>query len=271
MNTPSAAARVRFDQTARCRRSCTSTLFHPLDDHYGLAPLEAARSRGRHAQRRGELEQGAARQCGAALRRAGLRRARGSVLTEEQFERLKRELEEALPGAAQCRPAAAARRRARLEAIRCRPKDMDFIEAKHAAAREIALAFGVPPMLLGIPGDNTYSNYQEANRVFCAARCCRWPTHRLRADHWLTPAFGDGLRLRPTPTMCRRWRRPRRVLGADQQGSIPDRQREARRDRLRAGPGRRQARVRVPPANSLSSPSPGGGGWPRMNGSSRVG
>ena len=46
------------------------------------------------------------------------------------------------------------------------PKDMDFIEAKHVAAREIALALGVPPMLLGIPGDNTYSNYQEANRTF---------------------------------------------------------------------------------------------------------
>ena len=46
------------------------------------------------------------------------------------------------------------------------PKDMDFIEAKHVAAREIALALGVPPMLLGIPGDNTYSNYQEATRTF---------------------------------------------------------------------------------------------------------
>ena len=46
------------------------------------------------------------------------------------------------------------------------PKDMDFIEAKHGAARDIALAFGVPPMLLGIPGDNTYANYQEANRAF---------------------------------------------------------------------------------------------------------
>ena len=43
---------------------------------------------------------------------------------------------------------------------------MDFVEAKNAAAREIALALGVPPMLLGIPGDNTYSNYQEAQRAF---------------------------------------------------------------------------------------------------------
>ena len=33
-------------------------------------------------------------------------------------------------------------------------------------AREIGLAFGVPPMLLGIPGDNTYANYAEANRTF---------------------------------------------------------------------------------------------------------
>ena len=46
------------------------------------------------------------------------------------------------------------------------PKDMDFINSKNNAAREIALAFGVPPMLLGIPGDNTFSNYAEANRVF---------------------------------------------------------------------------------------------------------
>jgi phage portal protein BeeE len=45
------------------------------------------------------------------------------------------------------------------------PKDMDFLEAKHTAGREIALAFGVPPMLLGIPGDSPYSNDREANRA----------------------------------------------------------------------------------------------------------
>ena len=40
------------------------------------------------------------------------------------------------------------------------------MEARNGAARDIALAFGVPPMLLGIPGDNTYANYSEANRAF---------------------------------------------------------------------------------------------------------
>ena len=45
------------------------------------------------------------------------------------------------------------------------PSDMDFATLKAAAARDIALAFGVPPMLLGLPGDTTYSNYREANRA----------------------------------------------------------------------------------------------------------
>ena len=45
------------------------------------------------------------------------------------------------------------------------PADMDFATLKSAAARDIALAFGVPPMLLGLPGDNTYANYREASRA----------------------------------------------------------------------------------------------------------
>ena len=47
-------------------------LFHPLDDHYGLCPLEAAAAAIDIHNAAGALEQGAARQFGAALRRAGL-------------------------------------------------------------------------------------------------------------------------------------------------------------------------------------------------------
>ena len=42
------------------------------------------------------------------------------------------------------------------------PAEMDWLESNRETARRIAMAFGVPSMLLGIPGDNTYSNYQEA-------------------------------------------------------------------------------------------------------------
>ena len=80
------------------------------------------------------------------------------------------------------------------------PKDMDFISAKHVAAREVALALGVPPMLLGIPGDNTYSNYAEANRSFWRQTILPLVTRTAKAiSGWLGPAFdeGDSLELRP--------------------------------------------------------------------------
>ena len=45
------------------------------------------------------------------------------------------------------------------------PADMDFVALKEAAARDIALAFGVPPVLVGLPGDSTYANAREAGRA----------------------------------------------------------------------------------------------------------
>jgi hypothetical protein len=78
------------------------------------------------------------------------------------------------------------------------PKDMDFVEAKHIAAREIALSFGVPPMLLGIPGDNTYSNYAEANRAFYRQTVVPLISRIASAlGNWLGESFGESLRLAP--------------------------------------------------------------------------
>jgi HK97 family phage portal protein len=75
---------------------------------------------------------------------------------------------------------------------------MDFIEARNAAARDIALAFGVPPMLLGIPGDNTYSNLVEANRALWRQTIIPLVRRVAAAlGHWLGPAFGGGFELVP--------------------------------------------------------------------------
>ena len=75
---------------------------------------------------------------------------------------------------------------------------MDFVEAKAAAPREIALAFGVPPLLLGLPGDSTHANYAEANRAFYRQTVV--PLARRTGEalaHWLSPAFGAALTLEP--------------------------------------------------------------------------
>src|SRR5437764_187668 len=120
----------------------------------------------------------------------------GAVLSDNQFERLKRELEDNYQGAVNAGRPLLLEGGLDWKAMSLSPKDMEFLEAKHTAAREIALAFGVPPMLLGIPGDNTFSNYQEANRVFFRATVLPFANRiGCALAQWLAPAFGADLRL----------------------------------------------------------------------------
>lgn len=78
------------------------------------------------------------------------------------------------------------------------PADMDFINAKHIAAREIALAFGVPPQLLGISGDATYANYREANQAFWRHTIVPLVTKSAQAmTNWLGGLYGAPVRLAP--------------------------------------------------------------------------
>src|SRR3954468_8798301 len=187
---------VRFDQGAPVPPILHLTAFHPLDDHYGLAPLEAAAvavdTHNSAARWNKALLDNSARPSGALVY-AG---PEGSLLSDGQFDRLKRELEETYEGTANAGRPLLLEGGLDWKAMSLSPKDMDFLEAKHTAAREIALAFGVPPMLLGIPGDNTFSNYQEANRVFW--RQTVLPVAQrvgCALAQWLAPAFGADLRL----------------------------------------------------------------------------
>lgn len=78
------------------------------------------------------------------------------------------------------------------------PSDMEFQKTKESAAREIAVAFGVPPMLLGIPGDATYANYQEANRAFYRLTVLPLATRVAAAlGAWLSEFNGDAVELKP--------------------------------------------------------------------------
>lgn len=78
------------------------------------------------------------------------------------------------------------------------PSDMEFQKTKEAAARDIAIAFGVPPMLMGIPGDATYANYQEANRAFFRLTVLPLATRVTAAlGQWLSSFTGEQIELRP--------------------------------------------------------------------------
>lgn len=139
--------------------------FHPLDDHYGLGCLGAASGaiaiHNAAAKWNKALLDNAARPSGALLYETG----DGATLTGDQFERLKSEMESAFAGAANAGRPMLLEGGLKWQAMSLTPADMDFVGLKAGAAREIALAFGVPPMLMGLPGDNSYANYREANRA----------------------------------------------------------------------------------------------------------
>lgn len=138
---------------------------HPLDDHYGLGCLGSASGaiaiHNVAAKWNKALLDNAARPSGALLYEP----SEGGVMAAEQFDRLKGELEASFQGAGNAGRPMLLEGGLTWQAMSMTPADMDFAGLKAAAAREIALAFGVPPMLLGLPGDATYANYREANKA----------------------------------------------------------------------------------------------------------
>jgi HK97 family phage portal protein len=146
---------------------CHIKTFHPHDDHYGLAPLQAAATaidvHNAAARWSKALLDNAARPSGAIVYRG----ADGAgAMSDDQFTRLQEELETHHQGARNAGRPMLLEGGLDWKPMGFSPSDMEFQKTKEAAARDIALAFGVPPMLLGIPGDATYANYAEANRAF---------------------------------------------------------------------------------------------------------
>ncbi|MXN65712.1 phage portal protein [Stappia sp. GBMRC 2046] len=175
-------------------------VFHPLSDHYGFAPIEAAQMsldiHNAASVWNKALLDNAARPSGALVYGG----PEGANLSDEQFDRLKAELEEGYQGAKNAGRPLLLEGGLNWKPMGLAPKEMDFIEAKNQAAREVALSFGVPPMLLGIPGDNTYANFQEANRAFWRQTVLPLAARTAEAvARWLGPAYGEKLRLEPDP------------------------------------------------------------------------
>jgi len=180
---------------------------HPLDDHYGLGCAGAAAGavaiHNAATRWNKALLDNAARPSGAMVYAPG----DGSVLSPEQFERVRRELESAFGGADNAGRPMLLEGGLDWRPMSLTPAEMDFVGLKAAAAREIALAFGVPPMLMGLPGDNSYANYREANKALWRQTILPlvtkigaglaqglagwWPELRIEPDLDAVPALSD--------------------------------------------------------------------------------
>ncbi len=189
----------RFDVTGPVSPICHVKSFHPQDDHYGLSPMQAAAmaldvhsSASRWSK---ALLDNAARPSGAIVYKG----ADGqSQLSNDQYDRLLHEMETQHQGARNAGRPMLLEGGLDWKPMGFSPSDMEFQQTKEAAAREIAVAFGVPPMLLGIPGDATYANYQEANRAFYRLTVLPLVTRVVSAvSFWLSDWAGEMIELKP--------------------------------------------------------------------------
>jgi len=163
-------------------------LFHPMDDYYGMSPVEAgayAIDQHNEANAMGQaLLQNSARPSGALT-------SEGDI-SSDGFNRLKAQMEDQYQGSRNAGRVMLLEGGLKWQQMAFSPRDMEILESKYSSAREVCLAFGVPPLLLGLPGDNTYANYSEARLAFYEERVIPL-ANRLAGDwtNWLGPAFGD--------------------------------------------------------------------------------
>ena len=168
-------------------------LFHPLNDWYGLSPMEAAvASIDQHNTVSGHnlsILQNGGRPSGALMVRS-----EAGELTSEQRQDLRDNLRQWSEGPKNAGRIMVLEGDFHWQEMGLNPKDMDFIEGKNLSSREIAQAYGVPPMLVGVPGDATFANYKEARFHLWEDTILPFLDHVIdEFNQWLVPPFGKDL------------------------------------------------------------------------------
>ena len=189
----------RFSAGTPLAPICHIKSFHPQDDHYGFSPMQAAAQavdvHNAASRWSKALLDNAARPSGAIVYRGA--EGQGS-LSSDQYDRLVSEMESHHQGARNAGRPMLLEGGLDWKPMGFSPSDMEFQKTKESAAREIALAFGVPPMLLGIPGDSTFANYQEANRALYRLTVLPMATRVVASlAEWLSRFTGEVLDLHP--------------------------------------------------------------------------
>lgn len=171
--------------------------YHPLDDWYGLAPMEAAlQSIDQHnasgAWNQALLNQGA-RPSGALVYAP---KDGPATLTDDQLQRLREEMGQLYQGDRNAGRPLILEGGLEWREMSLSPKDMDWLSGRNNAARDIALAFGVPAQLVGIPDAQTYANVEQARLAFYEETVLPLVARVASGiDHWLCPMYRQRLEL----------------------------------------------------------------------------
>lgn len=204
--------------------------WNPLDDYLGLSPLMAAAvDLDQHnliAKHNIGLLVNGARPSGAIVFKPKDDMGNMTMLTDSQRQQVASDLESRFTGQKNAGRPMLLEGDFDWKEMGMSPRDMDFLQNKHMAAKDIALCFGVPSQLIGIPDSQTYANVQEA-RLALYEETIIPLAKRVESDlnEWLAPSFGDEINLRydvdSIPAMTERRRRVyENVVAAVREGII---------------------------------------------------
>jgi len=166
-------------------------LFHPLDDWYGLSPIQVAAlaidKLNSGDKWNSSLLQNAAVPSGALTSK--------QRLTDEQFDRLKTEMRRQIQGVNNAREPLLLEQDLEWKELGISPKDMDWIEGLKLSALQVAQVYNVPPELIGL-NPATYQNRKEARKALYTEVICPF-LNRFRdaLNNWLVLRFGENLLL----------------------------------------------------------------------------
>jgi len=175
-------------------------LFNPLDDYYGLSPIMAASmdidQHNLSNKHNVALLQNGARPSGAVVFKPKDETGGDVQLTDSQRNQILNDLNQRFQGPNNAGRPMLLEGDFDWKSMGMSPKDMDFTSLKNFSARDIALVYGVPSQLVGVPDSQTYSNLAEA-RLALYTETVLPLMDRIQSDmnEWLTPQFGTDLKL----------------------------------------------------------------------------
>ncbi len=177
-------------------------LFNPLDDYYGMSPMQASSvdidQHNLANKHNVNLLQNGARPSGAVIFNPKDETGGHVQLTDVQRNQLMNDVNQRFSGTGNAGKPMLLEGDFDWKEMGLSPKDMDFIQLKNMSAKDIALVYGVPSQLIGIPDSQTYSNFAEAKLALYNETIIPL-LDRIQGDmnEWLVPMFNEqGLELR---------------------------------------------------------------------------
>ena len=176
-------------------------LYSPLDDLYGCSPLSAAAvevdQHNLSSQHNISLLSNGARPSGAIVFKPVDDSGFSVNLTESQRAQLLTDMNKRFTGANNAGRPLLLEGDFNFIEMGLSPKDMDFLNLKNLATTDIALCFGVPSQLVGVPDAQTYANVAEA-RLALYEETIIPHLKQIESDlnEWLIPMYDERLTLR---------------------------------------------------------------------------